>query len=93
MKIGTQIKKITRVDTQNYQVWLEYIDGFKGKIDLSFIFENPKKQPLVLEILRGTLFGRCFIESGALAWPNGYELCPDAIRQWMLEQTKHKKAA
>ena len=23
------------------------------------------------------MFERCFVEDGALAWPNGYELCPD----------------
>lgn len=39
-----------------------------------------------------TNFGRCFVESGDLAWPNGYELCPDALRLWVEAQSKHRAA-
>jgi len=28
------------------------------------------------------MFDKCFVEMGALAWPNGFELCPDALRHW-----------
>jgi hypothetical protein len=31
------------------------------------------------EVMRGGLFERCYVESGALTWPNGLELCPDAL--------------
>jgi hypothetical protein len=47
---------------------------------------------LVLEVLRGQMFTQCFIEAGALAWPNGYELCPDAVRSWIGEQKKRRAA-
>ncbi|MDX2055997.1 MAG: hypothetical protein SFV15_26580 [Polyangiaceae bacterium] len=91
MKLGTAIKRIVKVNPEQFRIRLQYTDGFQGEVDLSFLFGAPKSKPLVLEILRGDLFGRCFIESGALAWPNGYELCPDAVRQW-IEQGKHRAA-
>ena len=92
MKLGTQLKRIKRVDAERYRITLEYTDGYSGTVDLSSIFGRPAKKPLVLEILRGQLFGKCFVESGALAWPNGYELCPDALRAWMDEQRGHRAA-
>ena len=91
MKLGTSIKRIVRVDIKSYSVELEYVDGFRGVVNLGFIFRHGNRKPLVLEILRGGIFGKCFVESGALAWPNGYELCPDAILQWCKEQRKLKK--
>lgn len=88
MILGSQIRKISKVDEDNYEVSLIYTDGFKGSVRLGFIFDRPKKNTLPLEIKRGSLFSKCFIDSGALAWPNGFELCPDAIRMWILEQKR-----
>jgi len=67
-------------------------DGFRGTVDLGRIFAAPKRKPLVVEILRGNLFERCFVESGALAWPNGFELCPDALRALITDQKKARAA-
>jgi hypothetical protein len=92
MKLGTQLKRIKRVDAERYRITLEYRDGYAGTVDLSPIFGRPAKKPLVLEILRGQLFRKCFVESGALAWPNGYELCPDALRAWIEEQRDNRAA-
>ncbi len=88
MKLGTSIKRIIRVNPETFRVTLEFTDGFRETVDLRFLFEHPRRKPLVLEILRGQLFTRCFVESGALAWPNGYELCPDAIRNWIQESKR-----
>ncbi|NBW99595.1 hypothetical protein EBR03_08495 [bacterium] len=88
MKLGSQIKQILSTDEDNFYISLLYTDGFKGTIRLGFIFDSPKKSTLPLEIKRGNLFSKCFVESGALAWPNGFELCPDAIRIWISEQKK-----
>jgi hypothetical protein len=92
MKWGTRLKRIKRADPERLKVTLEYADGFRGTVDLAFLFRRPTGKPLIAEILRGQLFGKCFIESGALAWPNGYELCPDAIRAWILEQRARSAA-
>lgn len=93
MQLGTRLKKIKGVDSERFRITLEYEDGCTGRVDLSPIFGNPAGKPLVVEILRGHLFGECFVESGALAWPNGYELCPDALRRWMEEQRARSSVA
>jgi len=86
MQLGTRLKKVKGADAERFRVTLEYEDGFTGQVDLSPIFGNPAGKPQIAEILRGHLFGDCFVESGALAWPNGYQLCPDALRRWVEEQ-------
>ncbi len=80
MKFGNRLKRIISCDAEHFLVTLEFTDGFRGTVDLTPLFRKPGRRPLPLEILRGQLFGRCFVEGGALAWPNGYELCPDALR-------------
>jgi len=92
VKLGTKLQRIRRVDPERYRISLEYADGFSGTVDLRFLFETPKGKPLILEILRGNLLAKCFVESGALAWPNGYELCPDAVRAWITEQKRTRAA-
>ena len=92
MKLGTRIKRIVAIDPERYRIRLEYSDGFRGTVDLSATFASPGRRPLVLEILRGQLFSRCFVEGGAVAWPNGYELCPDALRAMMSEQRRRRAA-
>ncbi len=77
-KLGNKIKRIPRVDEEASTVSLQFADGTTGDVSLSHIFDHPKG--LAAEILRGGMFGSCFIENGALAWPNGFELCPDALR-------------
>lgn len=91
MNLGTSIHRITNVDADRYCVSLEYVDGFKGTVNLGELFSKSAEKPLVSEILRGNLFSKCFVESGALAWPNGYELCPDSIRAW-IEKAGHQAA-
>lgn len=89
-KLGTKIKKVKKVDSENFIIRLEYTDGFLGDVSLARFFEQPKG--LATEILRGNLFDKCFIEMGALAWPNGLEFCPDAIREWIREQEGERAA-
>jgi len=91
IKFGNEISKITSIDTDSFCVRLKYTDGFEGDVDLGEIFRKPKG--LAREIQRGSLFDRCFIEAGALAWPNGFELCPDALRSQAKEVVRRKKTA
>ena len=85
-----KIKKISKVESENYTVKLVFEDGERATVSLSHIFSTPKG--LAKEILRGSMFDQCFIEHGALAWPNGLELCPDAIKMWAEEQEQNKSA-
>jgi hypothetical protein len=80
VKLLNKIKKIKQVDSENFSLTLEFQDGYKGKVKLSDLFSGKKLGPLTAEILRGNLFNKCFIESGHLAWPNGFEICADSLR-------------
>jgi len=91
MRLGNKIVKILRVELDNFRVTLRYQDGATMTVSLSRIFDTARG--LAAEVLRGGIFARCFVESGALAWPNGFELCPDALRLWAGEQASpHKRS-
>jgi len=89
MKLGNKIQKIVATDEDLFKIRLKFTDGLIGDVDLSSIFSKPKN--LAAEIVKGQLFEKCYVESGALAWPNGFELCPDALR--MKLKTKKGRAA
>ena len=91
MRLGQRIRKVGRVDSDSFKIALTYEDGFRGTVDLSRFFSQ-KKRKLIAEILRGNMFDKCFLNGGALAWPNGYELCPDALRI-MIEDAKRQAVA
>ena len=76
-KWGNKIKKVVSVDAERLVVTLAYVDGVTVEISLASLFQTPRG--LAAEVMRGGLFERCYVESGALAWPNGLELCPDAL--------------
>lgn len=92
MKLLNKIKKIKKINKETWTISLEFQDGFKGNANLSDFFSEKKSGPLISEILRGNLFDKCFIESGHLAWPNGFELCADTLRMRAEEKTKKKIA-
>ncbi len=90
-KIGNKIKKILNADQETFSVRLQFGDGSASTISLRKLFTKPKG--LTAEILRGGMFEKCFVELGALAWPNGFELCPDALKMWGEEQHHPKRIA
>lgn len=59
-----------------YRIWLRYADGSDGEIDLSDLAGRGVFQawedPSVFEAVR-------IGESGAIEWPGGLDLCPDAM--------------
>lgn len=90
-KFGNKIKEILNVSEHDFTIELLFADGFRGSVSLRKIFSFPKGE--AAEILKGQIFSKCFIESGSLAWPNGFELCPDAIKIMIEEQLKDHKAS
>ena len=86
---GNKIRRVRRVDFERYAIDLEFSDGHRGTVDLAFIFARPRG--LAREIVIGALFEKCFVLDGMLAWPNGYELCADALRR--LSQAKPARKA
>lgn len=92
MKLLNKIKKIKKINSDSWTITLEFQDGFKGACELSDFFSKKNPGPLVSEILRGNLFEKCFIESGHLAWPNGFELCADTLRMRAEKRSSGKAA-
>jgi hypothetical protein len=86
LKLGNKLVKIHSVSEDHFNIKLEFADGFVSTVSLQHIFNSP--QGLAIELLKGQMFTKCFIESGALAWPNGLEFCADSIRIWIEDQKK-----
>lgn len=61
-----------------WRLHVVFRDGLEGDIDLeSFVFAPDAG---VFEALRDPFeFGRAFLQWGALVWPNGLDLAPDAM--------------
>lgn len=77
IKFGNKLERILKADVETFSVRLRFRGGQVRTIRLGHLFESPGQ--LAAEVLRGGMFDKCFIENGALAWPNGLELCPDAL--------------
>lgn len=60
----------------DYRVWIRFQDGFEKVIDLQpFIGKG-----FTAELLNPDKFRQVFIEEGGgLAWPNGYDFCPNYL--------------
>jgi len=72
------ISKLIQVKAINqYSIWLNYDDGTEGVVDLSHLINKPVfqnwKEP--------DFFGKVYIdvETGAVAWNENIELCPDSL--------------
>lgn len=77
-----KLPKIVRVKPLGgHRLDVAFADGASGAFDFSWIFEplGPMNEPLRDPVY----FARVFIENGALAWPNGYDLSPWNIRSRM----------
>lgn len=77
-KFGNEIEEVVDVNADSYAVTLRFNDGTIGIVSLAHLFDRPRG--LTADILKGGMFALCFLDHGALAWPNGFELCPDALR-------------
>jgi hypothetical protein len=82
--LGNKLVKIHSVSEDNFCLTLEFSDGFNSSVSLRHIFDAP--QGLAAEVLKGQMFSKCYLESGALAWPNGLEFCADSVRIWIDDQ-------
>jgi hypothetical protein len=87
------MSKITRVLVEpNYRLHVEFSDGVAGTIDLSTRLFGPMFEPLKDPAIFGQV---CVDEFGAVAWPNGADLAPDALHATLQakSQQPHPKAS
>lgn len=91
MKYGNELISAKNAKLENYSILIKFQDGTTDRVSFEHIFSKPMN--LSAEILRAGIFEKCFVQSGALAWPNGFELCPDSIYEWLHQQKKEKGVA
>jgi len=77
------IKLIQAIPLSNYRLKLVLSDHSWGEMD----FEPAlRRTGSLLEPPRDPVyFARCFIDTGALCWPNGLELGAESLRQKLLD--------
>jgi hypothetical protein len=76
-----KITKVTPLD--GYHLFVEYDDGVRGEIDLSERLFGPMFEPL----RDPETFSQVGLdEFGAICWPNGADLAPDAVYQQLRDK-------
>jgi Protein of unknown function (DUF2442) len=83
-KMPEKLPKIVSVKPLGgYRLELAFADGAHGAHDFSWVFERigPMNEPLRDQ----NYFARVFLENGALAWPNGFDLSPWNVQRRMEE--------
>lgn len=71
------MRKVISVNAFDRYLICELDDGNTYKYDMSFIFKKTGEMVLPLRDL--DFFKKVFIESGALAWPNGYDIHANTV--------------
>ena len=72
----------------DYRLQVEFADGVSGEVDLSDRLTGPVFEPLK----DPKLFGQVSIdEFGAICWPNGADLAPDALYERLRDAVETSK--
>ena len=67
-----------------YRIWLRFDDGVEGEIE--FADELQKPCGPVKEPLKDVEYFKQFhIDFDTLAWPSGYDICPDVLYASVIE--------
>lgn len=76
-----RISKVTAL--KDFHLYLEFADGVKGEIDLSRRLFGPMFEPLQ----DPEFFSQVGLDDfGAVCWPNGADLAPDALYRQLLDK-------
>ncbi len=70
----------------HFRLCVRFVDGTQGLIDLSRQLHAPDAG-VFAALTDPTLFERVFIEHGAVTWPNGIDLAPDAMHAQIKQST------
>lgn len=73
------IKVIAAHYLGDFRVTLEFSDGIVGEFDGRTLLM--RTGPLLEPLREEAYFRRCFVDAGALCWPNGLELSPIRLRE------------
>jgi Protein of unknown function (DUF2442) len=67
------MKALSLEHTENFQLVLIFSNGARGRFD-GAAYLSTRHGPLLEPLRQTDYFRRCFIEAGAICWPNGLEL-------------------
>lgn len=63
---------------ENYQIWVQFDDNTDGIINMKQYLNSG----IGIELQNIDVFKSVEIEpGGGLAWPNGFDMCPDALKK------------
>ncbi len=76
--------KVTRIQIKgDYRLEVEFSDGVRGEVDLSDRLFGPVFEPL----RDPEIFRKARVDDfGAISWPNGADLAPDALHDRLLSK-------
>jgi hypothetical protein len=64
----------------NFRLRVTFVDGTTGEVDMRSFLSNPNIDSTIFEPLRNlAVFSQAQVELGAIRWPNGADLAPDAM--------------
>lgn len=67
----------------DYQIWLRFEDGFEWTVNVKPVLNKGIGKTL----LNQDSFRKVTIESGGgLAWENGFDICPNTLREFAQEK-------
>jgi hypothetical protein len=77
----------------NFRLRVSFVDGTAGEVDMQEFVNDRKVEGTIFAQLRDpSYFSQARVELGAVQWPNGAELAPDAMYdavrehgQWTVE--------
>jgi hypothetical protein len=78
------IKLRNATHLRDYLIRLEFSDDSWGDYDLAPLVA--RDGPMIAPLKDRSFFSRFYIDEGALAWPNGFDLSPDALHQRLAEK-------
>lgn len=77
--------KITQITlTAPYKLRLNFSDGSWGEMDFAPMLLGDGS--LLVPLRDPDYFARCFLELGALCWPNGLEFSAESLRRKLQDQ-------
>lgn len=65
----------------DFQIHLTFSDGAERLLDLRE-YRQGRSGPLLDELADEKLASQCYVDTGALCWPNGLELAPAPLYQF-----------
>ena len=66
--------------TGDFRISFTFTDGLVSELDFSDMVNSGGG--LLDDLAKEDFFAAPLIDHGCLAWPNGYDICPDVLRFW-----------